>query len=613
MGFRLKLTQKGTILVAVPLFFELLFVLLLVMSLQQADAEAQEQARYRAIIYQAGDLSKLFHDANLTLLGYSITRSPLFYDRFDELTGKIPQEIGALKSLVGESESSKNSLLSDAQRGQEALCNAGKSLAQTSGGLSDFSSRHMFSSIASSTNLLESKLNEFVHEQEKKQHEHELAQMDARTRLKWLISAGVLLNILTSLALAVFFIREIGRRVAILRDNSYRLAAGQKLNPPALGVDELSELDAVFHKMAGSLQEAAQRERAIFDNAMDLICSIDQNGRFATVSPAALKLLGYEPEELIGTRYFELMVPENAAAAREAMQRIMSGSSIAECETVFETRLLRRDGSTVDVLWSACWSKEQQSVFAVVHDITERMEVERMKQEVVAMVSHDLRSPLTTIRHVLEMLDEGMVGSLPEEAARLVKVADHKAAVMLSLINDLLDIEKGKAGMLELDMEEINLKEFFDECVQTVLGLAAERKVSIDARPTSLKIIADRQRLTRAIVNLLSNALKYSPAGGTVLLSATPGAQYITIQVADHGRGIPAHKLASVFERFEQVQSSDAREQRGTGLGLTICKTFIELHGGTIEVESEVGKGSIFKCKLPLKPVSSARPEKTAN
>lgn len=607
MAVSLKLSQKGAILVAVPLFFELLFVFILVMLLQQADAEAQQQARSRAIIYQADDLSRLFHDANLTLLGYSSTRSPLFYDRFEELTGKIPSEIKALQGLLVGGEGSKSELLTDAQKGLDALCNARKFLVENSGNLADFSARHMFSAIASSTNELETKLKAFIHEQESKQHEHEVAQMLARTRLKWLIAVGVLFNILISLALTVFFVRGIGRRVDVLRDNAYRLAAGQKLNAPAFGDDEISELDGVFHQMARSLREAAQRESAIFENAMDVICSIDQNGRFATVSPASLKLLGFDPEDLIGTRFFELIVPEDVEAAREAVQRIMEGSTIEQCQAIFETRMTGKDGGERDVLWSACWSQEQQTVFAVVHDITERKEVERLKQEVVAMVSHDLRSPLTTIRHVLEMLDEGMVGSLTTEGARLVQVADRKAAVMLSLINDLLDIEKGKAGILELVLEEIPLNQIFEQCLQTVLGLAAERKVTINARPTNLTIVADVERLSRAIVNLLSNALKYSREGGTVSLSAKADGNQVLIFVADHGRGIPAHKLASVFDRFQQVDAADAKNNRGAGLGLTICKTFIELHGGTVEVESEVGRGSTFICKLPMRPMTGNR------
>lgn len=606
MGANLKLTQKGAILVAVPLFFELVFVLLLVVLLQQAEAEVREQTRFRSIIYQADDLSKLFHEANLTLLGYSITRSPQFYDRFDEIIGKIPKELDSLKSLTKENErdrSDLSKLFADAQKEQEVLSNARKYIAESSGDIAGFSSRHMFGAIATSTNQIESKLNQFISEQEKGQRELLLKQTDARTQLTWLIGAGVVLNILVSFALAVFFVRGIGRRVAILRDNSYRLAAGQKLRAPALGDDEISELDGVFHKMARSLQEAAQRERAVFDNTMDVICSIDQNSRFATVSPACLRVLGFEPEELIGTRYFELICPDDVATAKEAMQKIRAGTSDSECETVFETKLLRKDGSSIDVLWSACWSNLQQSIFAVMHDITERKEAEQMKQEVVGMVSHDLRSPLTTIRHVLEMLEDGMLGDLSTEAARMVKMADSRAAVMISLINDLLDMEKGKAGMLELDLQETSLSQIFEDSLQTVMGLAAERKVTIQVKPTNLVIIADQERLTRAIVNLLSNALKYSSQNGTVSLIASNSDKNLFIEVTDHGRGIPAHKIGTVFDRFKQVESADSREKQGTGLGLTICKTLIELHGGTIEVESELGKGSTFRCILPAKSI----------
>lgn len=616
MGASLKLTQKGTILVAVPLLFELVFVLVLVVLLQQAEAEVQQQAHSRAIIYQADNLSKIFHEANLTLLGYGITRSPQFYDRFDELVGVIPGEIESFKKLVSESgrapvqvpgagantaSSELSKILVDAAGGLEALRNARKILSENNEGIGGLSSRHIFGAISSSTSTIEGRLKDFALQEEKNQQAHGIGQTDIRHKVQMVIGAGVLLNILMSVALAVFFVRGIGRRVAILRDNSYRLAAGQKLRAPVFGGDEIAELDVVFHRMARSLQEAAQRERAILENAVDLICSIDSEGRFATVSPASMKVLGYEPEELIGVPWFDLLAESAADEAREEMERIVGGTTVAECETVFETRLMRKDGSVVDVSWSASWSQMQNSIFAVVHDITEHKEVERMKQELMAMISHDLRSPLTTIRHVLEMLDDNLLGTLDEEGVRLVKVADRRADDMLALINDLLDIEKSKAGMLHLDLEEISLTEIFDNSLQTVMGLAAERKVVLESSPLDVVLLADSERLTRAVVNLLSNAIKYSPAGGKVSLTATADTENVTVKVSDQGRGIPADKLKSVFDRFQQVEAADAKEKKGVGLGLTICKTFIEVHGGAIEVASSEGKGTVFTCKLPYR------------
>lgn len=615
MGASLKLTQKGAILVAVPLLFELIFVLLLVVLLQQAEAELQQQARSRALIYQADNLSKIFHEANVTLLGYSITRSPQFYDRFDALMGNIPGEIESLKKLVSKTgtETGADSkdfakILSDATNGMEYLRNAKTIVSESGDDVTGLSSRHIFATISSSTSTIEGRLKDFALQEEKNQQAHGLEQAATRQKVQWLIGAGVLLNILISFALAVFFVRGIGRRVAIVRDNSQRLAAGQKLNAPVLGGDEIAELDGVFHKMARSLQEAAQRERAILDNAIDLICAIDQDGRFSTVSPASVKVLGFEPEELIGTRWFELVEDSALAEAKAEMERIVSGTTVAECETVFETKLVRKDGSIVEVLWSASWSQMQNSIFAVLHDITENKEAERMKEEIMAMISHDLRSPLTTIRHVLEMLDDNALGELDEDGVRLVKVADRRAEGMLALLNDLLDIEKSKAGMLHLDLQEISLTEIFEDSVQTVMGLAAERKVLLEARPIEVVLLADGERLTRAVVNLLANAIKFSPAGGKVALLATADSENVLIRVTDQGRGIPADKLRSVFDRFQQVESTDAKENKGVGLGLTICKNFIELHGGTIEVASAAGQGTVFTCKLPYR--ATFRPAK---
>jgi signal transduction histidine kinase len=232
-------------------------------------------------------------------------------------------------------------------------------------------------------------------------------------------------------------------------------------------------------------------------------------------------------------------------------------------------------------------------------DISERKQAERLQKEVVQMVSHDLRSPLTSIQAVLEMMQDDMLGNFDDKGKKLVAIADRSASRMLTLINDLLDVEKLDAGMLQLNKSQVSLSSIFEQSIQTVVTTANEKSIKIEALATNVMVYADGDRLVQILVNLLSNALKFSPTGAKVVVAARQLPEYVEITVADQGRGIPAHLTKSIFDRFKQVSSQDAKQQHGTGLGLSICKALVELHGGDIRAESEEGKGSTFYFSLP--------------
>ncbi len=222
-----------------------------------------------------------------------------------------------------------------------------------------------------------------------------------------------------------------------------------------------------------------------------------------------------------------------------------------------------------------------------------------MKQEVVAMITHDLRTPLSTIRNFLEMLDADMYGDLSEKGKKMLTLADRNSARMLSLINDLLDVEKIKAGMMELNIEDTDLAYALEQCAQSVGSLADANNIKIDIVTEPILVKADEDRLARVITNLLSNAIKFSPAGSTITLSAKRTSQFAEVSIKDQGRGIPEEMLDTIFERFTQVMDTDSRAKGGSGLGLAICKALVEMHGGTLSVVSPYGQGTTFTFTLP--------------
>ncbi len=233
-------------------------------------------------------------------------------------------------------------------------------------------------------------------------------------------------------------------------------------------------------------------------------------------------------------------------------------------------------------------------------DIRRRGEVERIKDELVSVVSHELRTPLTSIRGSLGLLASGKLGPLSPQGARMVQIATQNAERLVRLISDTLDLERLESGSMALERDWAHADAVAQRAVETLRGMAEECGVRLEAAiPPGLPLWVDADRVEQVLVNLVSNAIKFSPAGSLVRLTAERRGGEVLFAVIDRGRGIPDSKLEHVFERFRQVDSSDAREKGGTGLGLAICRSIVQQHGGRIWAASEVGAGSTFFFTLP--------------
>jgi signal transduction histidine kinase len=232
-------------------------------------------------------------------------------------------------------------------------------------------------------------------------------------------------------------------------------------------------------------------------------------------------------------------------------------------------------------------------------DITERHEVERAKDEFISVVSHELRTPLTSIRGSLGLLASGVLGPLPEKGQRMVEIAVQNTDRLVRLINDILDIERIDSGTIAMDLQPCDGAELIKRAIQCVEQFAADAHVSLIGEGASVTLRADPDRVQQTLTNLISNAVKFSPQESTVRVSCAGHDGEVLFEVVDNGKGIPADKLALIFERFQQVDASDSREKGGTGLGLAICRKIVEHHGGRIWVDSELGAGSRFSFALP--------------
>jgi signal transduction histidine kinase len=231
-------------------------------------------------------------------------------------------------------------------------------------------------------------------------------------------------------------------------------------------------------------------------------------------------------------------------------------------------------------------------------------ELAEMKEEFLALTTHDLRSPLTVISGVISFFTSGRLGELSPEQKNMVTMMERNTQNLIELVNDLLDASKLESGTMRLDITAFDLREVIKELHETMLQpLAKEKEIKlVETFPDDLPLIeADRAKLRRILLNLLSNALKFTGKGGRVEISAECEMERVRISVSDTGVGIAAEDLARLFDKYEQTRSRATRGEKGTGLGLYITKQLVELHGSEIRVSSEFGKGSIFSFTLPVK------------
>ncbi|MBJ7358946.1 response regulator, partial [Nocardioides sp.] len=288
-------------------------------------------------------------------------------------------------------------------------------------------------------------------------------------------------------------------------------------------------------------------------------------------------------------------LPWTACYIQEAIQH--GGLVLSE-----EDEYVRADGSVFPVEITASPLLDESEVLGAVvvfRDVTHRREVDRLKNEFLSVVSHELRTPLTSIRGSLGLLAGGQLGVLPERAASLVGVAVQNSERLTRLINDLLDIERMDSGVAPMDVVTLDVRELLEAAVDQIEGMATSVGVRVEMGAAHGRVLADEDRVIQTLMNLLGNAIKFSEAGHVVQVDATVDGSEVHFRVTDEGRGIPEDKLESIFDRFEQVDSSDTRQRGGTGLGLTISKGIVERLGGRIWAESVLGLGTTVHFTLP--------------
>lgn len=364
---------------------------------------------------------------------------------------------------------------------------------------------------------------------------------------------------------------------------------------------------------------------AVVESSDDAIISTAPDGLITSWNEGAARLLGYTPDEMLGKSIDRLIPPELLETESATLARIGRGERVDHYETVRIAEDRRRIPVSVRLSPILDRTGGITGISTIARDITERKRVEealrladQRKDAFLATLAHELRNPLTPIRYATRLLEPGVP---PEMAIDARKMIDRQLAQMARLLDDLLDVSRVTRGVLEIRREQVDLREIAESAVASVKPLAdaAHQTLAVQLPAQPLLVSGDPVRLAQIIGNLLHNATKYTPAEGHIGLTASAAGDEVIVSIKDNGVGIPAEALATIFELFVQLEPPGARSAGGLGIGLSLARDLVRLHGGRIDVVSAgPGLGSEFVVRLqragevPALTRPVAAPEKVA-
>ena len=416
-----------------------------------------------------------------------------------------------------------------------------------------------------------------------------------------LTALAVAASIIWSVWSAARVTRGLIGRIQEMRDVARRVSAGvidEKVYAPA--ADEMGLLAEDLNQMIGRLsqrirhlQDQTNRLEAILNNLQDGVILLGARYRVVHSNPAAQRLLDLQGDA--NGRFLLEVVPNTDL--EEKVRQVLAGGGVASQEV---RRGLREEVVLLVQIAPVLDEKGITGALLVLRDVTRERRLERSRVEFVANASHELQTPLTAIRGFAETLLDGMLEG-PAASKRFVEIIHREALRLSELVDDLLDLSKIESGHAPIAQKALDLAALAHEVAQRMEVRLTERNLRLDYEfPSGLPAaLADRSQIARVYMNLLDNAVKYTPAGGVITMGAEDRGTHLSAYVRDTGAGIPAQDQARIFERFYRVDKARSRDSGGTGLGLAIVKHIVEAHGGQVGVQSEPGAGTTITFTIP--------------
>ena len=424
--------------------------------------------------------------------------------------------------------------------------------------------------------------------------------------LRFGIVGAILTSVLLAAAASLLLARQLTRPLAETRDAAIRVASGDYAAVvPVKGRDELGELARAFNYMSeeiehyvGEIQEQKSRLEAVLEASPEAVIATDGAGRVTMVNPAAARMLGVRHSDR-GRALDELGTPEGIVrCVREAAANEVAVREVDLGEKTFWAYAARMDRGDNN------GSGKDAGIILAVRDITEHRSLERAKTAFVSDFSHELRTPLTTIQSAVGLLERARERLDPLEH-RALELAEGELTRIRAMVEELLTLAQMDSWQYQLEVGPANLGDVIRTAIRSVETKAQRFGIEIYfENGDEHRCVCDVQKLYQVFLNLLDNAIKYSDPGDRVDVSIEENAAWLNVHIRDTGVGIPQEDLDQLFERFYRVDKDRARATGGSGLGLAISRQIVEMHGGDISVESEVGRGSTFLIHLPKTPPS---------
>jgi two-component system, OmpR family, sensor histidine kinase VicK len=372
-----------------------------------------------------------------------------------------------------------------------------------------------------------------------------------------------------------------------------------------------------------ALRQSEEQLRLITNALPVLIAYVDDRECYQFNNQAYTDWFGKSPSEIHGSSICKVWGEDAYLRVQPYIDQALAGNVVT-----YEQEIQLQDGTnrSLSINYIPHIDSEEQvrGFFALTSDISDRKAIERMKDEFISVVSHELRTPLTSLHSALKILVTGRLGVLTNDGQQFLEIADESTERLVRLVNSVLDLQRIESGAVTMEKQACVATELMIQAVDAMQAMAQQHQITLVNQPLDIQLWVDADYIVQALTNLISNAIKFSAPGDKVWLSVACQNQQpipapkgrkspkskvikssappieILFQVRDEGQGIPANKLETIFERFQQVDSSDSRKKGGTGLGLTICRKIIEQHGGKIWVDSTLGVGSNFSFTLPV-------------
>lgn len=579
-------------LVCVPLVFNLVFVFVMMHLLESVDVSRSQHVHALNVGTLLGDYAAACLEGS-TYAAFSRSRSEEDRRAWHGINRKIEAAKANVIHFVRNDDYVRTYLENFDMKYQRSRRKLAHSNRQMEAGLRQEAINERVSSFDANDETLRYMRPLLMRERELARIE-EVEEKKKQELLQIVIIACALLSVSIAAMLMYFINKRIVDRSRHLAGLVGKIAAGADLGSRPEGADEFAKTETALYDMSVTLSQARERERSVFENAVAVIFQLSDELKVARINPACRSLWGYDEHALLGESILKVIVPPDMASARKFFAGCLDSSTEKTCEM----RIKSADGVVLYAAISVSFSKTNKSLFCIAHDITEKKTIELQKEELLASVSHDVRTPMTSIQITLSLLERGSFGSVPESCRGKLEAARMSSARSIDLISDFLDLEKISARKSKPDIQVLPLEDLIDGALDAVEPELSKKRLNVQKNlPAKLHVFVDKSQYARVLRNLLKFSVAVAPEGSTVGIDCSIKDEMVTMAINFDDAGLTEPMKESL--QFEKSTGMDLRKLGASGMSLALVKEIIENHGNSVDSYCNDSGRSGFKLGLP--------------